>query len=217
MCIRDSAPSGTGNKKGNSSDISPTDSVGNENGMAPNAPSGSPGNKKGNGSEMSPMDSNGNEMQGPELCNICQEALGVTELGKLLPCNHSSFHVICILEWLGRDSTCPNCREDVVSCNGQPVERRRQPVADGYADLMQPEDVPDLSQPRSPVAPVVILPAPLPSALPSAGPALLPPGPLLIGPLPVPQPGAPLPPVPPSPLLPSPCLPKWFFCFLFSE
>jgi len=64
---------------------------------------------------------------GPDACTICQDDIdigAVDVVGRLFPCDHHSFHLQCVLEWLGRDSTCPNCREDVVSCNGFAVERR---------------------------------------------------------------------------------------------
>ena len=122
----------------------------NGNGNNGNGNNGNGNNGNGNGGNNGPLGQDAD-------CTICQEAIGGDEVGRLFPCGHSSFHLPCILQWLATASTCPNCRDDVVSCNGTPVAKRRQPVADCYAELMGPEVVPDISQPLLAPPPFIFL------------------------------------------------------------
>ena len=77
-------------------------------------------------------------------CQICLELY--SDQARLKPCQHV-FHLPCIMQWLLTDSSCPQCRSVVNSCNDLPIESKKQPVASGYDELMDPWDAPDLSLP----------------------------------------------------------------------
>lgn len=78
-----------------------------------------------------------------EPCCICLELIESSQKAQVLPCGHSAFHKNCILEALKRDSKCPLCRTEVVSCDGVEITQKRQQVAAAYADDMPVADVPD--------------------------------------------------------------------------
>ncbi|KAF6211583.1 hypothetical protein GE061_012096 [Apolygus lucorum] len=55
-------------------------------------------------------------VEGPLQCSVCLEYLQVDEEAKKLRCNHH-FHERCIVPWLKRRGTCPDCRSDQVPWN----------------------------------------------------------------------------------------------------
>jgi len=61
------------------------------------------------------------------FCAICSDPIDVSPL--LEPCNHSNFHLPCILNWLSNfASSCPLCRSPVLRCNGEPIPPLRQRI-----------------------------------------------------------------------------------------
>ncbi|GIL96656.1 hypothetical protein Vretimale_2421 [Volvox reticuliferus] len=53
------------------------------------------------------------EAAGGEVCSICLSEFEDGERVKHLPCKHF-YHVACIDQWLGRDITCPLCKDNVL-------------------------------------------------------------------------------------------------------
>lgn len=48
-----------------------------------------------------------------QICSICQDAIGSTEMGRnLTHCGHT-FHIRCIDTWFSRNVHCPICRHDI--------------------------------------------------------------------------------------------------------
>ncbi|GFT51876.1 e3 ubiquitin-protein ligase RNF126, partial [Trichonephila clavipes] len=45
-------------------------------------------------------------------CAVCLEKFNLQEKAKQLPCSHL-YHEKCIIPWLERQATCPNCRSQV--------------------------------------------------------------------------------------------------------
>ena len=54
------------------------------------------------------------------------EAFEAGEIVTLLPCLHA-FHRQCVFKWLGQDSTCPVCKEDLGKLLGQQESLEQQP------------------------------------------------------------------------------------------
>ncbi|GIL48151.1 hypothetical protein Vafri_4840 [Volvox africanus] len=66
-----------------------------------------PPSSSGPGSHSEP------EASGGEVCSICLSEFEDGERVKHLPCKHF-YHVACIDQWLGRDITCPLCKDNVL-------------------------------------------------------------------------------------------------------
>eukprot|EP00927_Polykrikos_kofoidii_P051227 TRINITY_DN45012_c0_g1_i1.p1 TRINITY_DN45012_c0_g1~~TRINITY_DN45012_c0_g1_i1.p1 ORF type:complete len:289 (-),score=66.63 TRINITY_DN45012_c0_g1_i1:219-1010(-) len=49
-----------------------------------------------------------------DVCVICQEALPAGSKVKAMPCGHV-FHDDCLMSWVGKNNSCPTCRNDVMA------------------------------------------------------------------------------------------------------
>lgn len=52
-------------------------------------------------------------------CAVCQDDYESEQLVRRLPCLHT-FHVLCIDQWLQRNSKCPVCMKDIKELNISP-------------------------------------------------------------------------------------------------
>ncbi|CAH9134921.1 unnamed protein product [Cuscuta epithymum] len=54
---------------------------------------------------------------GEVACAICLDGVPSGAEVPVMPCNHSSFHMDCLLTWLRRNLSCPLCRRKISVCD----------------------------------------------------------------------------------------------------
>ena len=111
-----------------------------------------------------------------ELCAVCLCDFEPDDVLIRLPCDHM-FHEACVARWLQQDSSCPQCRFNIVPENAEPrPARRAASSARGNAprDLEAGTEMADLNNPTVPEegeSSAAAAPAAAPATAPAAAPA----------------------------------------------
>jgi len=93
---------------------------------AGNRPDGDADGNTADGASASAADSDA-QGEETELCPVCLSSYELDEMLLRLPCEHL-FHEQCIARWLQQDSSCPQCRFNLLSGNTPPTRAAVVPV-----------------------------------------------------------------------------------------